>query len=202
MHISEGILPAPVLAAGAILSIGGIALGLKKLDHEKIPQTAILSSAFFVASLIHVPLGPSSVHLLLNGLAGIILGWISFPALFIALFLQAILFQFGGLTVLGVNTFNMAFPAVVAYVACRPFLKRPTKLNIGICGTLAAVIGVGLAGLFVAFELAVTGQQFVPVAKLVLIAHLPVIAIEAVITSVVLGFLVKVKPEILGIDIM
>ncbi len=202
MHISEGILPAPVLAAGAILSIGGIALGLKKLDHERIPQTAILSSAFFVASLIHVPLGPSSVHLLLNGLAGIILGWISFPALFIALFLQAILFQFGGLTVLGVNTFNMAFPAVAAYWACRPLLKRPTKLNIGICGALAAIIGVGLAGLFVALELAVTGQQFVPVAKLVLIAHLPVIAIEAVITTVVLGFLVKVKPEILGIDIM
>jgi cobalt/nickel transport system permease protein len=199
MHISEGILPAPVLAAGAVLTLGGTVLGLKKLNYDKIPQTAILSSAFFVASLIHVPLGPSSVHLILNGLVGIILGWIAFPALLIALFLQAILFQFGGLTVLGVNTFNMAWPAVVAYYICRPFLNKGGSWAVGMAGILAAFIGVGLAGIFVALELAITGQQFIPVAKLILFAHIPVIVIEAIITSVILGFLLKVKPEILGV---
>ena len=199
MHISEGILPAPVLAAGAVLTIGGTILGLKKLSYDKIPQTAILSSAFFVASLIHVPLGPSSVHLILNGLVGIILGWVAFPALLIALFLQAILFQFGGLTVLGVNTFNMAFPAVVAFCVCRPFLNKESKWAVGVAGILAAFIGVGLAGIFVASELAITGQQFIPVAKLILLAHVPVIIIEAIITSVILGFLLKAKPEMLGV---
>ncbi len=201
MHISEGILPASVLVTGAVLTIGATALGLNKLEHDKIPQTAILSSAFFVASLIHVPLGPTSVHLLLNGLVGIILGWIAFPALLIALFLQAILFQFGGLTVLGVNTFNMAFPAVVAFYICRPFLRKKSKWAVGVAGALAAVIGVGLAGIFVALELAITGQQFIPVAKLVLLAHVPVIIIEAVITSVALGFILRAKPEILGVKV-
>lgn len=200
MHISDGVLSVPVLVTGAILAAGGTALGLRRLRHERVPQTAILSSAFFVASLIHVPLGPTSVHLLLNGLAGVILGWITFPALLIALFLQAILFQFGGLTTLGVNTFNMAFPGVIAYFICRPLLKVKKPYSNTLAGILAAVIGISLAGLFVALELAFTGQGFIPVAKLVLVAHVPVMGIEAIITAVVLNFLHKVKPEILGVN--
>ncbi|PIP07111.1 MAG: cobalamin biosynthesis protein CbiM, partial [Syntrophobacterales bacterium CG23_combo_of_CG06-09_8_20_14_all_48_27] len=48
MHISEGVLSAPVLVAGALLTVGGTALGLKKMDYERIPEVAVLSSAFFV----------------------------------------------------------------------------------------------------------------------------------------------------------
>ncbi|HEX67536.1 MAG TPA: cobalt transporter CbiM, partial [bacterium] len=113
MHISEGVLSAPVLSTGAIITAAGTYLGIKNLKEEKIPQAALLSSAFFVASLIHVPVGPSSAHLVLNGLVGILLGWIAFPAILLGLFLQAILFQFGGLTTLGINTVNMALPAVI-----------------------------------------------------------------------------------------
>jgi cobalt/nickel transport system permease protein len=43
----------------------------------------VLSATFFVASLIHVPVGPSSVHLIMSGLAGLVLGWTAFPALFV-----------------------------------------------------------------------------------------------------------------------
>jgi len=173
---------------------------LKHLQYEKVPQTAILSSAFFVASLIHVPLGPSSVHLILNGLAGIILGWVTFPALLIALFLQAVLFQFGGLTTLGVNTFNMAFPGVVVYFICGSLLKMRRTHFITLAGILAATFGVSLAGICVALELAFTGQGFIPVAKLVLIAHVPVVVIEATITAIILNFLYKAKPEIIGVN--
>ena len=112
MHISEGVIAAPVLIAGAAGAVAGCAIGLKKLDMENTPKVAVLSSAFFVASLIHVPIGPTSVHLVLNGLVGFLLGWISFPALLVALLLQAVLFQFGGITTLGVNTVVMALPAV------------------------------------------------------------------------------------------
>jgi hypothetical protein len=100
---------------GAALTVAGAAIGLKKLDYEAIPRVAILSAAFFVASLIHVPVGPVGLHLVLNGLMGLLLGWLAFPAILIALFLQALLFQFGGLTVLGVNAFTMAAPAVVCF---------------------------------------------------------------------------------------
>ena len=98
MHISEGVLSAPVLMTGAIGAIACVAYGLKKIDHDKIPEAAILSSAFFVVSFINVPIGPSSVHLVLNGLMGLLLGWIAFPAILVALTFQAILFQFGGIT--------------------------------------------------------------------------------------------------------
>jgi len=72
MHISEGILSAPVLLTGAALAVAGVAVGLKRLPPERMPQAAILSSAFFVASLVHVPVGFTSAHLILNGLLGAI----------------------------------------------------------------------------------------------------------------------------------
>jgi len=63
MHISEGILSAPVLVMGAGLTAMAVGYSLKKMEHKEVPKVAILSSVFFVASLIHVPVGPSSVHL-------------------------------------------------------------------------------------------------------------------------------------------
>ncbi len=124
MHISEGVLSPAVLAGGAALAAVGTAIGLKKMDYEAIPRVAILSAAFFVATLIHVPVGPVGLHLVLNGLMGLLLGWLAVPAILIALFLQSLLFQFGGLTVLGVNTVIMALPAVVCFYLFRPFLRR------------------------------------------------------------------------------
>ena len=109
MHISEGVLSGPVLISGGALAAAGTAIGLKKLDYDRIAQAAILSAAFFVASLIHVPIGPANAHLILNGLVGLLLGWAAFPAILVALVLQAMLFQFGGITALGVNTMIMAF---------------------------------------------------------------------------------------------
>lgn len=101
MHISEGVLSPAVLGAGAVLAAAGIVIGLRKLDYGRLMTVAILAAAFFVGSLIHVPIGPSSVHLILNGLLGMLLGWAAFPSIFVALMLQAILFQYGGITVLG-----------------------------------------------------------------------------------------------------
>ena len=62
-----------LLYAGGGLAAAGVAYALKKMDYDRIPQVAIMSSAFFVASLIHVPSGPASVHLVLNGLTGLVL---------------------------------------------------------------------------------------------------------------------------------
>ncbi len=199
MHISEGILSAPVLLTGATLTVIGTGIGLKKTDYEKVPEVAVLSSVFFVASLIHVPLGPTSVHLILNGLLGLLLGWSAFPAILVALFLQAILFQFGGLTTLGVNTINMALPAVACYFA---FGKAVTsEKNWAVIGGAfcCGFLSVGLSGLLVALSLLFTGQSFLNVARLILLAHLPVMIIEGVITVFVVKFLKKVKPEILEV---
>lgn len=196
MHISEGVLSPAVLASGAGLAVVGTAIGLKKLDYEAIPRVAILSAAFFVASLIHVPVGPVGAHLVLNGLMGLLLGWMAFPAILIALLLQALLFQFGGLTVLGVNTVTMAAPAVICFYSYRALLRRKgTAAAVGAfaCGATAIL----LSGLLVAAALISTGQAFLEVAELVLLAHIPIVIIEGIITLFIFQFLKKVRPEML-----
>lgn len=196
MHISEGVLSPAVLAGSAALASVGTAIGLKKLDYEAIPRVAVLSAAFFVASLIHVPVGPVGLHLVLNGLMGLLLGWVAVPAILIALFLQALLFQFGGLTVLGVNTVTMAAPAVACFYAYRGLLRRqgtPAAVGAFACGATAIL----LSGLLVAAALITTGQAFFKVAELILLAHVPVMIVEGVITLFIFLFLKKVRPEML-----
>ncbi len=198
MHISEGVLHAPVLAAGAALAAAGLGVGLKKMDHERLPQTAILAAAFFVASLISVPLGPAKVHLVLNGLLGILLGWGAFPALFVGLALQAVLFQFGGLTTLGVNTFNMAFPALVCSWVFGGLVKNGGGWRPALGGFAAGFCAVLGSALLVAFSLISAGEEFTNMARLIVLAHLPVMVIEGLLTAVVVGFLRRVRPAMLA----
>jgi len=168
------------------------------MDYEMIPQVAVLSSAFFVASFIHVPIGPANAHLILNGISGILLGWLCFPSILVALALQAILFQFGGITVLGINTVNMALPGVICYY----IFSRPVKRERGLLSSAAAFtcgfLAVFLSGILVALCLLFTEESFMSVAKLILLAHLPVMIIEGIITLFCVAFLARVKPELLG----
>jgi len=197
MHIVDGALSTEVLLAGGLVTAGGLALGLKQLNEEKIPAAGVLSATFFVASLIHVSLGVSSVHLIMNGLCGLILGWAAFPALFIALLLQAVFFGFGGLTVLGVNAANIALPAIIMHYVCRGFVASP-KIPVAI--TWAAIAGAGaiaLTTIFVAISLALSGDEFVPAAKLVFVAHIPVMLIEGFLSGAAVYLLARVKPELL-----
>jgi cobalt/nickel transport system permease protein len=199
MHISEGVLAAPVLAAGVAVTAAGVAVGLKKMDYDKIPQVAVLTSAFFVASLIHVPIGPASVHLVLNGLLGLLLGWAAFPAILVGLALQAVLFQFGGLTTLGVNTLNMAIPAILCYgLLGRGIAQRGTSASMGLAFT-CGFLSVLLSSVLVALCLICTGEPFFAAAKVLVLAHLPVMLMEGVITAFCLAFLKRVRPELLGV---
>ena len=198
MHISEGILSAPVLLSGAVIAASGTVIGLKKIDNEHIMPTALLSAAFFVAGLVHVPLGPGSVHLLLNGLLGIILGWACFPAILVALFLQAVFFQFGGLLVLGVNTVTMAVPAVLCYYLARPWLNNKRLRPVAAFGAGAGAIF--LSSLIMALALALSDSGFVSTAKVIVVTNLPVMLVEGVITLFTVSFLARVQPEILNIN--
>ena len=194
MHISEGILSGSVLATGGVLAASGTIIGLRDMKGEDFVKVSLLSSSFFVASLIHVPVGPSSAHLVLNGLCGIILGWKSFPAILVSLFLQAILFQFGGLTTLGVNTCNMAIPAVISYYLFRPLLKK----NLFLTGFLSGFFSILLSCLFVSLSLISTNKYFLNIAKTITLVHLPIAFIEGIITGFILTFLKKTKSEIMG----
>lgn len=196
-HIPDGVLGAPVLVTGAAVSAGLLAVGLRRLDYEALPQAAVLSAAFFVSSLMSVPLGPSSVHLLLNGLMGVLLGWTAVPALFVALVLQAAFFGYGGVLVLGVNTMNMALPALVCAVALRPLLARAGRRGILFVGAAAGALGVLLTAALVAMGLGLSGEPFLPAAKAVLLLYVPLALLEALMTATVLSFLRRVAPEVL-----
>jgi len=197
MHISEGILSPPVLVVGAALATVGVAIGLRKLDYERVPRVAVLSSAFFVASLIHVPIGPSSVHLVLNGLVGVILGWAAFPALLVALLLQAVLFGFGGLTTLGVNTVVMGAPALLCYLLLSRWIRRSHGPSAFLLGAGAGVLGIVGGCVLLAGALLTTGRAFREVAVLALGSHAPVAVIEGLVTGGVVAFLRQVRPELL-----
>ena len=174
MHISEGILSAPVLATGAALTAAGTAMGLRGLDAEKMPRVGVMAATFFVASFIHAPVGPSSVHLILNGLAGLVLGWAVFPALLVALFLQAVLFQFGGLTTLGVNTFTMAFPGLLVYAVFWKVLARRSTADAAVAAFCAGAFAVLCAGALVATALFLSGEAFTKAAGGLLAVHVPI----------------------------
>lgn len=196
MHIVDGALSNPVVIGGALAAAGGIAMGLKSLDLDRIPTAGVLSASFFVASLIHVPIGPSSVHLILNGLAGLLLGWAAFPALFVGLLLQAVFFGFGGLTVLGVNTLNIALPAVLAWLFFGRLIGHGTPVRGAIWGGIGGAFAIAATTAMVGISLALSGDAFLPAAKLVFFAHIPVMVIEALLTGFAVLLARKVKPEL------
>jgi cobalt/nickel transport system permease protein len=201
MHISEGALSAPVLAAGAAVALVGLSIGLKRLSPEKIPQVAVLSAAFFVGSLVPIPalFYPGTVHLVLNGLNGLVLGWAAFPSLFVALVLQALLFQYGGLTVLGVNTAVMAIPAVLAHLLFIRLVRARSHRVAWVGGFLTGAFSVTLSATLLGGFLFFSGDSFSEAAAMAVAVHLPVAVVEGIVSGFCVGFLRKVKPQLLGI---
>ncbi len=196
MHLSDGVLGMPALVGGGLVALAGTAIGLRRLPSRDVPQAALLASAFYVGSLVHVPVGVASVHLVLNGLLGVLLGWAAFPVILVALFLQAVMFQYGGLSVLGVNTAVMALPAVAAHYAYRALGQGGGGRAIiaaGLCGGGA----VGLGGILLAAILLTAGEPFLPSAAAVLAIHLPVMAVEGIMTAGVVRFLLRTRPGML-----
>ncbi|MDR2179148.1 MAG: cobalt transporter CbiM [Synergistaceae bacterium] len=194
MHISEGFLSPQVLAAGWVAAGVGTAIGLKKLDPDKIVRVAVFSSVFFLASLINVPIGPSSTHLSLLAPMGLVLGWSVFPAVLVALLLQTVLLQFGGLLVLGVNTVNMALPGLIVYLLFSSRVRRGNAASSFAAGFLAIMLGA----LGVGTALSLSDPEMAGAAKVVFAAHLPLALVEGAVTFFMAGFLKKAAPDILN----
>lgn len=199
MHISEGILHSQTLLIGAVTAIIGISVGLRKTEYNRLPLTALFAAAFFVAGTIHVPVGIGSVHLILNGMAGLFLGWAVFPAFLIALLLQTVFFSFGGFAVLGVNLCVMALPAVLVYLLLGRCLRQSlTRVRLIVLGISAGIIGVGgaalLASLILAFD---GGKTYYDLISLLIVTHIPVFVIDGIISASVLLTLNKMSPDLL-----
>ena len=197
MHISEGVLSAPVLIGGAAFTVAGLAVSLKKLRPAEVPKVAMFCVVFFLASLLHVPLGPGTVHLVLAGLLGAVLGLNAVVAIFAALLLQGVLLQFGGLSTLGVNTFNMAAPAVLLFLCLGRVLNGSSNGAAMLAAFVIGSLSLLLSAALLALCLWLSGEEFLPAAKLLLVAECPLALLEGLITLVCVKFLRKVKPELL-----
>lgn len=197
-HIPDGVLAAPLLLGGGALTLVLLGLSLRRLDYEQIPQAAVLASTCFVASLVSVPVGPSSVHLLLNGLMGLLLGWIALPAILGILVLQLMFFGYGGLLTLGINALNIALPALL----CAWWFRHPnpdvTPSRRFTTGALAGGLAVLLTGLLVGLSLALSAADLAPAAQIIALTYLPLALVEALITGAILAFLGRVAPELLN----
>jgi cobalt/nickel transport system permease protein len=202
MHIGENILAGTpegkcILLAGAVAAAAGTFIGLRRLDEEQIPKAAVLGSAFFVASAIQVPLLGSSVHLILSGLMGLVLGWVIFPAVLVALVLQLAFFSIGGPTVLGLNTVIMALPGVICFYLFGAAVRGTTRPTIYAAGFAAGATGVVLGALLSSSALLFTDRTFAVLAGVFLASHLPVALIEGLVTGSVVVLLRQVRPEVL-----
>jgi ABC-type Co2+ transport system permease subunit len=283
VHIADGVLTAPWLLGGfvvaGLLALGAVAVDAvrslargRSVQEEEVARVALLTAAFFVASLIHVRVGPTTVHLLLNGLLGVMLGWRAALAIPVGLCLQAGLFGHGGFTTLGVNSCIMTVPALLSW-GLFAFLQRLPWVRLAwfrallvavscLVGTMCLVYsgallctpsqpGTGtpdptwanavivhpltLAVVLAVLALAVCGERrlenapefplgllvgvFAVLATLALnsvvllwggqedwprlvlvsfVAHMPIVVIEGVVLGFTVGFLARVKPELLG----
>lgn len=196
MHISDGVLPPAVAAGGFVFGAAVAAWSTRQTHPDDLPKIAVVTSAFFVASLIHVPIGPTSVHLLIPGLVGILLGNSAFISIVLGIVLQSLLFQFGGITAIGANSCMMGIPALLAGWLFRAVKGRSFSRCVA-AGAVAGGLGVALAVVFLALLLMSGGEDFFGVAKIALVAHLPVMAIEAAVSAFTVSFLYKVKPDLL-----
>lgn len=199
MHMADGVLSPPVIGTGWLVTIFGTAIALHRLTPESIPRVAIMASAFFITSFIHIPLPPTSVHLVLSGLGGLLLGWGVFPAFLMALLLQAF-HGFGGYTVLGVNTTVIALPGVIVYHLLHHTIRPPAPPRRAACwGATAAAIAVAIMASLLTLCLLASGEagEFRYAAWTAAAAHAPLLVIEAVVTGFAISFIMRIRPQLL-----
>jgi cobalt/nickel transport system permease protein len=200
MHIPDGVLSLPVLAGGGLVTAAALAKALPSVSEAALPKVAVVSALFFVVSLISVPVGPTSVHLVLSTLMGLVLGWAAVPAVFIGLVLQAVFFGFGGLTTLGVTTATIALPALCWAMVFRGAIARSdSATRRGALAALAAGLSIATSAGLVIAVLGFSDPHYLASAPFVAVTYLPLLAAEALITGFAVGFLSRVRPETLAL---
>lgn len=226
MHIPDGILPAQVSAVGYAIAAPFIGYSLRRIERQAhhdpagvtrtIPKAALLTATFFVASSLYLPGPPplGTVHFLMNGLLGAVLGYYAIPAIVIGLLFQALLLGHGGLTTLGLNTLLLGIPALLAHhlfetrhwlvprLTAR--LRVPQKLLHGLFGGIAGFVGVmGSALLFFATvvltipaDMNLATEQ--AAISLMTLVNLPLAILEGLFTGSFVMFVLRTKPELLN----
>jgi cobalt/nickel transport system permease protein len=214
MHIPDGLLSAPVWLSAAAVSAAGIGLSTRKVGRStgspesaeaalrQAPLMGVTGAFLFAAQMVNFPVAAgTSGHLAGGLLAALLLGpWAGALIMTTMLVVQALLFQDGGITALGANVLNMALAGSMGgYLLFRLLrILLPGRRGAVAGAFLAAWAAVVISAALAAVEIALSG--IVPL-RSVLGAMAGVHALiglgEGLITAATLGFLLRVRPELL-----
>jgi cobalt/nickel transport system permease protein len=207
MHIPDGFLGTVVSVLLWLVSVLVIGYAIKRagkdLGERQAPLMGVLAAAIFAGQMLNFAVaGGTSGHLMGAALATILLGpWAAILVMTTVVAVQALIFQDGGLLVLGANLFNMAIVGVaVSYMAYRTI--RPVGGNrrwgLYAAGFLAAWLSVEASALAVALELALSGTSPAILAIPAMAAVHALIGLgEGLITVGALAFLDSTRPDLI-----
>lgn len=207
LHIPDGFLSTPVSLVGWILAVVIIAYALRQtreqLGERQIPLLGVLAAFIFAAQAINFPVaGGTSGHLLGGALAAIVLGpWAAVLVMTAVIGLQALLFQDGGLLVMGWNIINMgiltAFTGYLVYMLFKRLLGV-TQTSLLIAGALGAWLSVEIGAIATAIQLSLSGTSPLAIALPAMFGVHALIGIgEALITVSALALIGRTRPDLL-----
>lgn len=208
LHIPDGFLSLPVSLVGWVIAIGLISVSLKRVESDYGDRTVSLmgvcAAFIFAAQMINFPIpGGTSGHLVGGTLAGALLGpWAGTLVVSAVFIVQAVLFQDGGITVLGSNIFVMGligtFGGYYLYRAIRFALGRDKWISAAIGLAVASWVSVVVAAVTVALMLAVSGTVPLGVALIAMVGwHLLIGIGEAFITVAAVGYVWRARPDLM-----
>ena len=208
MHVPDGFINVQVSAATGLLSFGTLwayIRSAKTLIADKfIALTGMMSALIFVLQMINFPIAAgTSGHLLGGALAVIVLGpRLGLICLSVVVIIQSLLFADGGLSALGVNVLNMAIvTCATGWVIVKYWLKfiGKNKTSIIAVSVVSGIITVVFSSIAFTLEYAIGGTISIPVSS-VLVAmistHFLIGIGEGVITALIVGLLVRVRPDL------
>jgi cobalt/nickel transport system permease protein len=198
-----------VAAATGTLAVAGMFVGLRRLERLLGERTTVLMgtmSAFvFAAQMVNFPVGPLPIsgHLLGGVLSAVMLGpWAGAVVIGAVLIVQCLLFGDGGLTALGANFVNMGLIGAIGGYAIYAPIRRGIGGRPGVLigGMIAAWFSVLLASGAFAIELAAStagrGADFFRVLSWMALVHSGIGLGEALITGLVLRFVLLTRPDL------
>lgn len=207
LHIPDGFLTAPVALAGWLLAVFFIALALRQtreqFDERRIPLMGVMAAFIFAAQAINFPvLGGTSGHLLGGALAAIVLGpWAAVLVMAAVIGLQGLLFQDGGLLVMGWNIMNMGVLTVFTGAAVYRLVRRwltDDRRGLIAGGAAGAWLSVMAAAVATSLELAASGTSPLNIVLPAMLAvHALIGAGEAIITVGALILIHSTRPDLL-----
>jgi cobalt/nickel transport system permease protein len=205
LHIPDGFLSFIVSAvcwaiSTMILSIA-ISRTNKSLGEKQVPLMGVMAAFIFAAQMINFPVaGGTSGHLLGGALAAIVLGpWAAMVVMTAVIAVQSLLFQDGGLLVMGANILNMGLiTSVIGYGLYRAVFGRPRRVKLVVAG-FGAWLSVMAGALATALELWLSGTSNLQTVTLAMLGVHAVIGIgEALITVAALTFILQTRPGLVG----